>query len=149
MKLQAIIERSGKTTTGIEVPPHIVEQLGAGKRPPVRVTIGDYTYRTTVSPMGGRYMLPISAQVRQKTGIAGGDTVTVTLELDTAPREVTVPDDLAAALDGDAPAKQFFDQLSYSNKQWHVLTIEAAKTAETRQRRIQKSLALFRDGKAR
>lgn len=149
MKFQANIELGGKTATGIEVPPHIIEELGAGKRPPVRVTIGDYTYRSTVASRGGRFMLPVSADVRHKANVTAGDTITVGLELDTAPREVTVPDDLAAALDANPQAKQFFDQLSYSNKQWHVLNIEAAKTAETRERRIQKSLALFRDGKAR
>lgn len=131
------------------VPSEIVEALGSGKRPPVRVTIGDYTYRSTVAPMSGRFMLPVSAEVRQNAGVAAGDNVDVEVVPDTAPREVALPPDFAAALEQDAQAKRFFDRLSYSNKQWHVLSIEGAKTAETRQRRIEKSVGMLRDGRAR
>jgi uncharacterized protein YdeI (YjbR/CyaY-like superfamily) len=94
-------------------------------------------------------MLPVSAEVRQRAGVAAGDTVEVDLEPDTAPREVILPPDFAAALDKDQDARRFFDGLAYSRKQWHVLSIEGAKTAETRQRRIQKSLDILREGKAR
>jgi hypothetical protein len=149
MRFRAAIELGGKTATGIAVPPEIVEALGSGKRPRVRVTIREYTYRSTVAPMGGRFMLPVSAEVRQQAGVAAGDTVEIDLEPDTAPREVTLPPEFAAALDEEEGAKRFFDQLSYSNKQWHVLSIEGAKSAETRQRRIQKSLDMLRDGRAR
>ncbi len=149
MRFRATIELGGKTATGISVPPGIVEALGSGKRPRVRVTIREYTYRSTVAPMGGRFMLPVSAEVRQQAGVAAGDTVEIDLEPDTAPREVTLPPEFAAALDEEEGAKRFFDQLSYSNKQWHVLSIEGAKSAETRQRRIQKSLDMLRDGRAR
>src|SRR4029453_10040285 len=131
MRFEATIELAGKTATGVLVPPEIVGALGSGKRPPVRVTIRDYTYRSTVAPMGGRFMLPISADVRQNAGVAAGDTVEVDLETDNAPREVSLPPDFAAALDQDADAKRFFDGLSYSKKQWHVLSIEGAKTSET------------------
>src|SRR6266542_5319791 len=140
MRFRAAIELGGRTATGIAVPPEIVEALGSGKRPRVSFTIRDYTYRSTVAPMGGRFMLPVSAEVRQQAGVAAGDTVEIDLEPDTAPREVTLPPEFAAALDEEEGAKRFFDQLSYSNKQWHVLSIEGAKSAETRQRRIQKSL---------
>jgi len=149
MRFRAAIELGGRTATGIAVPPEIVEALGSGKRPRVRVTIREYTYRSTVAPMGGRFMLPVSAEVRQQAGVAAGDTVEIDLEPDTAPREVTLPPEFAAALDEEEGAKRFFDQLSYSNKQWHVLSIEGAKSAETRQRRIQKSLDMLRDGRAR
>jgi len=94
-------------------------------------------------------MLPISAEVREHAGVAAGDTVAVDVEPDAAPREVRLPADFAASLAADADAKRFFDGLSYSNRQWHVLSIEAAKTAETRQRRIEKSVGALRDGRMR
>lgn len=147
MKFQTIVELSKKTATGIQVPEHIVEALGAGKKPPVQVTIGSYTYRSTIAWMGGKYMLPVSAEHRAGAGIQAGDAIEVELELDTAPREVSVPADFADALDRDAEARSFFDTLSYSNKRRFVLNIEAAKSAETRQRRIEKSVSLLREGK--
>ncbi|MGH2633889.1 MAG: YdeI/OmpD-associated family protein, partial [Tepidiformaceae bacterium] len=138
----------GKTATGIRVPPELVAQLGSSKRPAVRVTIGRYTYRSTVAVMGGEFMLPVSAEVRANAAVAAGDDVDVELELDTAPREVEVPADFANALDGDTEARRFFDALSYSNKRRHVLAVEGAKTTETRQRRIAKAVEGFRHGKA-
>ena len=149
MKFAATIELSGKTATGIAVPPEVVEALGSGKRPPVRVTIRDYTYRSTVAPMGGRFMIPISAEVRQNAGVAAGDIIDVDLELDSEPRELSIPPDFAQALDSEPDARRFFDQLSNSNKKWHVQSIDSAKSAETRQRRIEKSVGLLREGKAR
>ena len=98
--------------------------------------------------MGGEFMLPVSAEVRESAGVAAGDEVDVDVELDTEPREVTVPSDLADALDGNAQARQFFDGLSYSNKRRVVLSIEEAKTAETRQRRIDSAIAKLREGRA-
>ncbi len=141
------VELGGKTATGIQVPPEIVAGLGAGKKPAVLVTINSYTYRSTVATMGGVFMLPVSAEVRERAGVAAGDEVEVTLELDTAPREITVPPDLAAALDGEPEAKRFFDRLSYSNKRRIVEPIGDAKTAETRQRRIDKAIANLREGR--
>lgn len=149
MKFRTTVELGGKTATGIEVPNDVVSELGAGKNPKVKVTIGAYTYRSTVAVMGGRFMLPLSAEHRTGAGVAAGDEVDVTLELDTEVREVEVPADLAAALDADGAARSFFDSISYSNKRWHVLNVEGAKTAETRQRRIDKSVAMLREGKAR
>ncbi len=146
MKFRAIVELGGKTATGIQVPAQVVEDLGSGKRPRVHVTINGYTYRSTVAPMGGVFMLPVSAEVREHAGVAAGDTVEVEIQLDTEPREVTIPPDFAAALDGDADAKQFFDGLSYSNKQRLVLSIEGAKTAETRQRRIATTVSKLHAG---
>ena len=116
----------------------VVATLGSGKRPAVNATINGYTYRSTVTPMGGVFMLPVSAEIRAGAGVAAGETVTVALTLDTAPREVAVPADLAAALDTAPQARQAFDALSYSNKRAHVLSVEDAKTPETRQRRITK-----------
>jgi hypothetical protein len=149
VRFRATIEQSGKTATGFRVPDDVVEGLGAGKRPAVRVTIGGHTYRSTVASMGGVFMVGVSAENRASAGVAGGDEVDVDIELDTAPREVTVPPDLAKALEGDAAAKRTFDGLSYSNKHWHVRSIEGAKSPETRQRRIAKSVDTLRDGRPR
>ncbi len=149
MRFHTTILQSEGTATGIVVPDEVVEALGSGKRPPITVTINGYTYRNTIAVMGGAYMVGISAQHRVGAGVAGGDEVDVDIELDTEPREVTVPDDFAAALDAEPPARATFDKLSYSNKSWHVLQVTGAKTDETRQRRIAKSVATLREGRPR
>jgi hypothetical protein len=149
MRFRTTILQSGKTATGIRVPVQVVEALGAGKRPRVRVTINGYTYRSTVAVMGGEYMVGVSATNRAGAGVQGGDSVDVDVELDTAPRELTVPPDFDAALDAEPEARRTFDGLSYSNRQWHVLSVEGAKSSETRQRRIEKSIAALREGRAR
>ena len=148
-RFRATLESYGKTATGFVVPAVAVTRLGHGKRPPVRVTIGSHTYRNTVAVMGGQFMIGVSAENRSKAGVKAGDELDVQLELDTEPREVTVPKDYANALAAEPKAKQFFDGLSYSQRRWHVLSVEDAKTEETRRRRIDKSIALFLDGKAR
>ena len=147
MRFRATIQLGGKTATGIEVPPEIVASLGPSKRPPVLVTINGYSYRSTVAPLGGVFMLAVSAEVREHAGVAAGAEVDIDIERDTEPREVAVPPDFATALDGDADARRFFDGLSYSNKRRFVLSIEDAKTAETRQKRIVKAVAMLRAGK--
>ena len=149
MRFHTTILQGDKTATGIRIPDEIVEALGSGKRPAVRVTINGFTYRSTVAVMGGVYMVGVSAENRAGARVAGGDEVDVDLELDTAPREVTVPADFAAALAAAPEAKQTFDGLSYSNKSWHVLQIDGAKSDETRQRRIAKSVEALRDGRIR
>jgi hypothetical protein len=149
MEFRTTVELGGKTATGFEVPTEVVEALGSGRKPRVTVTIGGHTYRSTVAVMGGRYMLPLSADNRGKAEVAAGDEVTVGVELDTAERTVDVPADLAAALDAEPAARSFFETLSYSNRSWHVLNVEGAKTPETRQRRIDKAVAMLREGKAR
>jgi hypothetical protein len=140
---------TGKTTAGIEIPESAVEALGSGKRPPVVVTINGYTYRNTVAVMGGTYMVGVSNEHRAASGLAAGDEVDVELVLDTAPRTVDVPADFAAALDAEPAARATFDKLSNSNKGWHVSSIEGAKSDETRQRRIEKSVAALREGRPR
>jgi len=148
MNFQTVVELGGKTATGIRVPPEVVEALGSGKKPAARVTINGYTYRSTVAVYGGEFMLPVSAEVRERAGVAAGDEIEVAVELDTEPRVVEVPDDLAAALATDAEAQQFFEGLSYSNKRRIVLSINDAKTLETRQRRITRTIEDLRQGKA-
>lgn len=122
--------------TGIEVPPEVIDALGGGKRPPVAVTVNGYEFRTTVGVMGGKSLIPFSAEKRAATGIKGGDPITVDVTLDTAPRTVDVPDDLATALDG-AGVRAAFDKLPPSHRKAHVSSVESAKAAETRARRVQ------------
>ncbi|MDQ3554416.1 MAG: YdeI/OmpD-associated family protein [Chloroflexota bacterium] len=149
MRFHATIEQTGKTACGIHVPEEVVESLGSGKRPAVRVTINGFTYRSTVAVMGGAYMVGVSAENRAGAGVQGGEAVDVDMELDTAPREVTVPPDFSSALDDEPDARRTFEGLSYSNKSWHVLQVTGAKTDETRQRRIDKSVDMLRQGRAR
>ena len=148
MRFETTVELGGKTATGMEVPDHVVEALDAGKRPPVNVTVGGHTYRTTVAVMGGRYLVPLSAENRSAAGLTAGDTVEVEIELDTAERVLEVPDDLTAAIAADAEAHTFWDSISYSRRRRIVLAVDGAKTAETRTRRIDKSVADLRVGKA-
>ena len=149
LRFRTTILQTGANAAGIEVPESIVTALGSGKRPKVTVTIDGFTYRSSVAPMNGTFMIGVSQEVRRQAGVAGGDEVDVALELDTAPREVVVPADFAAALDAEPDARRTFDGLSYSNKSWHVLQIDGAKTDETRQRRIAKSIEALRDGRIR
>jgi hypothetical protein len=149
MRFRTTILQSGKTATGIRVPDEVVEALGSGKRPAVTVTIKGFTYRSTVAVIGGEYMVGVSAENRAGAGVAGGDVVDVDIELDTAPRDVTIPDDFAAALAAEPDARRTFDRLSNSNKGWHVLQVTGARTDETRQRRIAKSVDALKAGRVR
>jgi hypothetical protein len=149
MRFRTTIQQNGKTAMGFEVPPEVVNALGAGKRPPVTVTINGYTYRNTVAVMGGTYMIGVAAEHRAPAGIVGGEDVDVDLELDSAPREVAVPPELAAALDAEPAARATFDGLSYSNKSWHALQVTGTNNVETRARRIEKSIAALKEGRIR
>ena len=135
--------------TGIEVPPELIEQLGGGKRPAVSVDLNGYVYRNTVGVMAGKQLVSVSAAVREATGLAAGDPITVTLTLATAPREVVVPDDFAAAMAAAPGTRQFFDGLSNSVQRFHIDQINGAKSDDTRARRIAKSVDLFAAGKPR
>ena len=149
MRFHTTLELGGKTATGIEVPAEVVDALGSGKRPSVTVTIGKHTYRSTVAVMGGRYMLPVSAENREAAGVKAGDELEVEVELDEAPREVETPADFAEALSAVPDANTFFNALSNSLKKYWVLNIEGAKTPETRQRRIDGAVAKLQEGKSR
>jgi len=138
MRFHATLELNGKTATGIEVPEDVVAALGSHKRPPVQVTIGDYTYRSTVARMGGRFLLPVSAEVRKGAQVAAGDEIDVEVVLDDAPREVALPDDLAAALAAVDGVRARFDALNYTARKEAVRGVEEAKAAVTRERRIAK-----------
>ena len=145
---ETTVAASGNNT-GIVVPAEAIDELAAGKRPSVLVDVNGYEYRNTVAVMGGQYMIGISAAIRKATGLKGGDPIRVTLTVADTPREVDVPADFAAALAEDASVGAFFAKLSNSLQRYHVDNVNAAKTAETRQRRIEKAVSLFRDGKPR
>jgi len=132
---------TGGSTTGFVVPEAVVEALAGGRRPKVAATVNGYTWRTSIASMGGRFLLGASSAVREAAGIAAGQTHTVSVELDTAPRTVEVPEDLAAALAADPDAAAAWGRLSYSHQRQHAEAVVAAKAPQTRARRIAATLA--------
>jgi hypothetical protein len=144
VKFTTTILQGGKTATGIVVPDAVVEALGGGKRAKVAVTLNGYTYRSSLAVMGGRTMVGVSGEVRERAGVAGGDTLEVDVVLDTAPREVAVPAALAEALASDPAAKAKFESLSYSGRLRHALDVETAKTPETLAKRLVKVMTALR-----
>jgi Bacteriocin-protection, YdeI or OmpD-Associated/Domain of unknown function (DUF1905) len=141
MRFRTVIELHGKTATGMAVPDEVVTALGPSRRPAVTVTVGEVTYRSTISAMGGRFLLPLSADRRAASGYSAGDEVDVEVELDTAQRQVVVPDDLAAALRADPAVQARFDALSYTRRAEYARAVESAKAAQTRARRVAKAVA--------
>ncbi len=134
--------------TGIVVPDEVMEELNAGKRPSLMVRVNGYAYQVTPGVMDGRTMLSFSADHRQQSGLKGGDKVHVELAVATTPREVEMPDDLRKALE-ESDTWAFFDSLSNSLQRYHCDQINGAKAEETRQRRIEKAVSLFKQGKKR
>lgn len=149
MKFHTTLRQNDKTATGIQVPDEVVTALGMGRKPPVKLTVNGYTYRSTVATVDGNFMVGFNSDHRAASGLRGGDEIDVEIELDTEPRTVELPADFAAALDADARARQTFDKLSNSMKGYHVAQVNGAKTEETRQRRIEKWVTVLRDGKPR
>lgn len=144
MDFTAQLQATGGTTTGFAVPEAVVEGLGGGRRPKVLATVAGHTWRTSIAAMGGQFWLGVSAAVREAAGVAAGETHEVTVELDTAPRTVEVPPDLAAALAGDPTAAAAWEALSHSHRRAHVEAVLAAKKPETRERRVASTLAKLR-----
>ncbi len=140
-KFKTTILTAGKTATGISIPKEIIESLNAGKKPPIKVTLNGYNYRSTVAVMGGKYMVGVSADIREAARVKGGDTLIVEIELDNEERKVLLPLDFKKTLEKTPKAKKFFETLSYSKQKNHVTLIELAKTDATRQKRIAKSIA--------
>lgn len=136
-----VVQEEGKNATGLRIPAEAIDALGGKKRPAVRVTLRGYTYRSTVAAYGDVFMLPLAQEHREAAGVKAGDQVEVTLELDTEPRTVEVPDDLAAALAARPGARAAFDALAYSARKEHVRQVETARAQETRERRIAKIVA--------
>lgn len=149
VSFRATIQQTGKTACGIEVPEAVVDALGGSRRPAVVVTLDHYTYRSTVAPMNGGFWVGVNAEHREASGLGAGDEVQVTLALDTAPRELEVPPELAAALDADPVARAFFDGLSYSNRRVFTLSVEGTNNPETKARRVEKAIALMHEGRVR
>ena len=145
MRFRASLESTGPTSTGFRVPDMVVEELGGGNRPKVAATVNGATWRSSIARMGGEFWLGVSAANRELTGTSAGNEYDVQVELDTAPRVVEVPDDLAAALAKARSARERFERLSYSHQRQYVEAILAAKKEETRQRRVDKTLAALRD----
>ena len=146
MQFRTTILSGGKTAAGIEIPVAVVDALGTSRKPAVKVTINGYQYRSTVATVNGVFMIGVSNDVRQAAGVAAGEDVDVTLELDTEPRKVAIPPELEALLAADPAARAALDKLSYSNQRRIVEPIDAAKTPETRQRRIDKAIETLRAG---
>lgn len=136
----AVIQEEGKNATGLQVPAEVVTTLNSGKRPKVTVGLNGYTYRSTVAAYGDVFMLPLSKEHREAAGVQAGDEVEVTLELDTEPRTVEAPEDLAAALAAGGVTAAF-DGLAPSKRKEHVRQVTTAKAEATRQRRIAKIVA--------
>jgi hypothetical protein len=150
MKFKTTLKQAeGSSATGIVIPNDVLAALGAGKKPPVKLTVNGYVYRSTVATVNGDYMVGFNADHRVASGINGGDPIDVTIELDTEPRTVELPADFAAALKADEQAQATFDKLSNSLKGYHVTQVTGTKNPETRQRRIEKSIAALRAGKPR
>jgi hypothetical protein len=141
---RATLRIEGRTATGVRVPPEAVRSLAAGRQPLVRVTIGDHYYSCKIAVRRGEFMLPVSAANREAAGIEAGDEIEVSLELDTEPCTVAVPSDLAAALEDAPEALHFFESLSYGRQRWFVLNVDEARTAETRVRRIARTIERLR-----
>ena len=149
MKFRGELELNGKTATGITVPDKIIEQLGAGRRPRVSVTLNGYSFQISLGTMGGQVKIPVSAAIREQAGVRAGDQLEVGIEVATQPAIVAVPDDLAARLAGDTGAKAFFDGLTASQQRGYTEWIEQAKRAETRERRVDQGIDALRNRQVR
>jgi Bacteriocin-protection, YdeI or OmpD-Associated/Domain of unknown function (DUF1905) len=145
-RFETIVELTGKTATFMEVPLDIPALFDGTKKPPVRVKIKDHVYRSTIAVYGGRYYLPINRDVKSATGVAAGDEITVEIERDAAKRVVDLPSDLERALKSDNAAGASFESMSYSHQKEYVDWIEEAKRAETRDRRIAKTVERLHAG---
>lgn len=139
------LEPMGGNNVAIVVPDEVVAAFEHGKRVPVTVTVdGGYSYANTITSMGGRFLVSFNAATRRATGRGAGDEVEVRLEIDDAPRTVTPPPELAAALDADPGAAAAWEALSYTRKKEHAVAVESAKKDETRERRLAKVMEALR-----
>jgi Bacteriocin-protection, YdeI or OmpD-Associated/Domain of unknown function (DUF1905) len=129
------------SSAGIDIPPEVIDELGAGKRPPVKVTLAGYTFPSTVAVMGGRFLIAVNAGTRKRTGLQAGDRTEVTVVLDTAPRTPTVPEDLAAAFAAAPGTSEAFARLSAGKQRRLIEHVHQAKAADTRARRIERAVA--------
>ncbi len=127
-----------------------VAVVGEGaKRFPVKATINGHPLRLSVARMGGEFLLGLSKANREAAGVHAGDQVTLELELDSAPREVDVPEALAAALAADPEAKRAFDKLAFTHRKEFAHWIAEAKRDQTRERRVVKAVEMLHAGETR
>ena len=149
MRADVTIEATGGTTTGIRAS-GIVDELDAGARPRVRVVFPNgHELRVRVGSHDGAPFIPVSAATRAGADVAAGDRVEVTVEVDTEPVVVEVPDDLAAALEQEPEARAFFDGLTTSQRKGFTTSVTSAKKPETRRRRVERAVAALRQGQKR
>lgn len=147
-RFRALLEKHGKSEAcSITIPFDVEKTFGVRSRLPVRGTINGFAFRNSIFPMRGCFMMPVNRDMRSGAGVEGGETISVVMERDTEPRVITPPADLARALKTDKEAKAVWDKLSFTHKREHVRHIEEAKKPETRQRRIENSIALLAAGK--
>lgn len=147
VRFRTTVELAGKTATGLPVPGEVIAALDRGRRPAVQITIGAYSFHTTIGVMGGRCLIPLNAQHRDAAGVHAGEEVTVDLHADDQPQESAVPIDLATALDADPDAGRFFDSWSTSQRREWIRWIEDAKHAPTRQARVAAAIGALHAGK--
>lgn len=149
MRFHAVIEQSGKSATGIEVPAEVLDALAGGKRPTVLLSINGFDFSLTLGSMGGRAMIPLSAERRTAAGVGAGDEVDIEINLAEALREVEMPDDLTAALADEPTARAFLDGQSFSLRKEWARWITEAKKPETRAARVSKAVELLTAGQSR
>ena len=130
-------------TSFLEVPAHVVEALGAGKRPPVAVTLNGYTFRSTIFSMGGATFIPLRKSNREAAGVRGGQKIAVKIALDTRARKVAVPADLGKALAGNPALRKAWESLSFTHQREHAEALVSAKKPETRARRLSATLDML------
>lgn len=130
--------------TGIKVPAESIARLGTSKKPPVNVDVNGYKYKSTVAVMHGNFMISFPKANRELTGLKAGDEIKVVLELDEGVREVEVPQALGAALE-KAQLTEAFAKLSYSKRKEFARQVNEAKAEDTRNRRIEKIVAILKD----
>ena len=131
------------SNAGIEVPPEVLEALGAGKRPALRVEVGGYAWESSVGTMAGRHLISLNKAHREASGLAAGQAVEVRVEVVDGPREVVVPDALQSAL-VEHDLVDAFGRLSFSARKEHARQVADAKTDATRGRRVAKVLDALR-----
>jgi hypothetical protein len=143
----AIIQNAGAGGAFVEVPFDVEAAFGS-KRPKIKAMIEGVPYRGILSRMGTEYhMLIILKEIREQIGKSFGDEIMITVEPDTEPRVVEVPEDLLKALKREKEARAFFDRLSYTHQKEYVTWINEAKREETRRTRISKMIDMLKQGK--
>lgn len=144
-RFEATVEARGRGGRVVVVPLDVPALFGK-VRAPVRGTVSGFPYRSRIMRYGGTYYLGLNRELREGARVDAGDRVAVEMELDDAPREVEVPGELARALGENPDARNSFDALSYTHRKEYARWIAEAKREETRRTRVEKAIAMLRDG---